>query len=368
MKKRIFGIVALLIWFLVALPARTESKSDAVDVLLDHTGALMDVQEQINTCLSICCGDVSAFFQKGSYASLVRARLTCCDSLEKLHGLEVPQLSLDTNALLSLMRMNVESITLEDKAMMLENALVEEAVKIRSLESYLYSSAIHLKDGRMIGVSLTDVMEKALSLNAAFDCLWMNDLLLPLAGDDRIMDFWTRAPERWPLTAGQRQPWIADAAMLTEKGMALLEEIEQTLDDISALSGMNSLYIQRYAQGSINPETELLPIDGIPAVYPLPDFWKSSESRRICAKDDDPAGNMLPEALIWQFSGITVDQFRAYVCLLTEHGLSEQPETTEDDGQKVVMRGEDRTLLLVWCNEGVMLAAYDPRELTLEPA
>jgi len=368
MRKRIFEIVALLMWLAFTIPVQAEPESDAIDALLGQLGALMDIQEEINMGLANCCNAANAFFQEGSYASLVRARLACGGTLEKLQGFEAPYLTLDSDVLLSLMRMNVETIGLEDKARALENALVEDASRMRSLEGYLYSGAIHLKDGRMIGASLTAGMEKSLSLDARFDCLWMNDLLLPLADDDRIMDFWARAPERWPLTAGQRQPWIADAAILTEKGMAVLEEIEQTLDDAYALSGMNSLYVQEYAQGGANPEAELLPIDGMPAAYPLPDFWESAEGREIYANEGDPAGNELPEALIWRFSGVAADQFRAYVRLLSDRGLSGQPEAAEDGGWKAAMRGEDRTLLLIWREEGVMLAAYDPRALTLELA
>ncbi len=366
MKKLLCFAAALLLLIAAVLPVRAEQTKDTVDRLLDQLAMYFDLQEQIHGSLQLCYQKVDAFWQQEDYASLVRARLACSEASRKLRDQEPPELTLDSAFLLSLMQLKADPSGLEDKALDIQNTLQSGINRLFLLEGFLHSIAIHLKDGRKTGKELIDSMAESLSLEASFDCYWLNDLLLPLADDPRIIGFWNNLPARWPLTAQYRHEWIDTSALLAEKGMEILEGMEITLDKISAAFGMNEYFIQRYAQDSEAVKADFQWITGMPPAIPLPDFWYQSKNRSLHANSDDTGGDGLPDSLIWRIPDVSSEQFLAYVSQLSDLGLEGELTGTEQDGWKITFTGNENSRFVMHRTNGTVLIAYFPNELTME--
>ena len=366
MKKAICLAVTLVMLAAAAIPARAEKGENAVDRMLDQVAVFFDAQEQIGTRLRASYQKAGAFFERGDYASLTQARLACSEALENLRGFELPRLALSEAEMLSLMQLNVEAIGLEDKESELQSTLQTAMDRLAALEGFLYSASIHAANGRKTGTWLAGSMEGALSQESSFSCLWLNDLLLPLAGDDRISAFWNSLPARWPMIAEQRQEWISDPALLMDRGVAVLEEMEKTLDEISAAYGRNDFDLQRYAQDSKAFAEDFMQVTGMPETVPLPDFWYASGGRSLHAGSDDPGGEELPGTLIWHIPDVFSDRFLAYADQLAEAGFEKTVTGSAQEGWKATMTAGGKVLLMVWQTNGDVMIAYDPKGLTLE--
>ena len=167
MKKLLCLASALLLLIAAVLPARAEQTEDAVDHLLNRLGAYFDFREQTHSLLQTCYQKADVFCQREDYASLVRARLACSEASQKIRDQEPPEMSLDAALLLSLMQRKVDPSGLEDKAREIQDTLQSDTNRLFLLESFLYSSAIYLKDGRKTGKKLIDSMAEMLSLEAS---------------------------------------------------------------------------------------------------------------------------------------------------------------------------------------------------------
>ena len=366
MKKLLCVVAVLLLLITVVLPAHAEQAEDAVDHVLNQLAAYFDVREQIHSLLYDCYQKVGAFYQRQDYASLVRARLACSEASEKLREEEPPEMTLDAAVLLSLMQSGVDTSGLEDKAREIKDTLQSVTKRLNLLESFLHSSAIYLKDGRKTEKKLIDSMMERLSLEAKYDCYWLNDLLFPLGDDLRIADFWNSIPARWPLTAQYREGWITASALLTEKGAAILENMEKALDEISTAFGMNAYAIQRYTQNSEAVEADFQWIAEMPAAIPLPDFWYSSENRSLHANSDDTGGEGLPDTLIWRIPNVSAEQFLTYVDQLSEIGFEGVLTGSEQDGWKNTLTVNGKLCIIMYRTDGTVMLAYHPNQLTLE--
>ena len=366
MKKILCLAFALLLMIAASLPARAEQTEDAVDRLLDQLAMYFDLREQIHGILKACYQQVGAFYQREDYAPLVRARLACSEASQKIRDQEPPEMSLDAAFLLSLMQRKVNPNGLEDKARGIQDTLQSEIKNLFRLENHLYSSAIFFKDGRKTGKKLIDSMAEKLSLEARYDCYWLNDLLLPLADDPRIVGFWNSMPARWPLTAQYRQEWIDTSALLAEKGMAILEDKEKTLDEISVAFGTNAFYIQRYTQDGETVEADFQWISGMPPAIPLPEFWYQSENRSLHANSDDTGGEGLPDSLIWIIPDVSSEQFLSYISQLSEIGLEGELTDSGQDSWKIALTIDGISRIVMHRTNGNILIAYYPNQLTME--
>lgn len=364
--KKLLCFVAVLLLTAAALPACAEQAEDAVDRLLNQLAAYFDAREQIYSLLYGCYQKVGAFYEREDYASLVRARLACSETSEKLREEEPPEMSLDAAVLLSLMQSGVDTSGLEDKVREMQDTLQSAAKRLNLLEGFLHSGAIFLKDGRKTGNRLIDSMAEGLSLEAEYDCCWLNDLLLPLGDDPRIADFWNRMPLRWPLIAQYREAWITASAQVTEKGAKILEDMEKALDEISTAFGMNAYSIQRYNQNSEAVEADFQWIAGMPPAIPLPDFWYSSENRSLHPNSGDTGGEGLPDTLIWRIPDISVEQFLTYVHQLSEIGFEGVLTGAAQDGWKNTLTVNGNICIIMYRTDSTVMIAYHPNQLTLE--
>ena len=258
-------------------------------------------------------------------------------------------MTLDTVVLLSLIQSGVDTSGLEDKAREMRDTLQSAANRLYLLEGFLHSSAIFLKDGRKTGKKLMDGMTEWLSLEAMYDCYWVNDLLLPLGDYLRIADF-----------------WITNSALLTEKGVAIQENMEKALDEISTAFGMSAYSIQRYTQDNEALTADFQWIAGMPAAIPLPDFWYSSENRSLHANSDDTGGERLPDTLIWRLPNISAEQFLTYVNQLSAIGFEGELTGSEGEGWKKTLNANGNMCIILYRPDGTVMIAYHPSQLTLE--
>lgn len=361
--KKICCLIAALLLLCAAASASAGETEDAVAILLDRLSACFDTQEQINVLMTDGCQKAGVFFERADYASLVRARLACSENAEALRGLGLPQLLPDEKTLLLLMQRQVETVGLEDKAQDMSFALQDGLRRLEFMESFLHSAAVYVPDGLAAGKKLTDGMLKTGALRAAYDCCWLNDLLLPLGNDPQITAFWEQLPLRWPLTAQYRLPWTSDPAALADQGAAILTEMEAALDEMAALDGMSAGILRQYAQNPAAAGRQLP--HGMPPALPLPDFWQASTARSLHA-GSGANGAALPDTLIWRFENVSSEQFLSYAAQLSRAGLAGEATGSDQDGWKASLNAAGKALLLIWRPGGVAMVAYNPNELTLE--
>ena len=365
MKRVLSFFLALML--LQAVPeVRAEEPEAAAGALLSCLSELLDVREKRDTCLQNCYRQVDGFLQRRDYPSLVRARLACSEYRQALEETEAPAVSLAESELLELMRLNVETAGLEDLASDLKSRLKDDAERLFRLEEFLYSSAVSLKDGLEAGRRLLDTMADMLSLETAFDCLRVNDLLLPLAGDARVSGFLDGFAGRWPAAAESREEWIGDPAVLADRAAAVLEEMEKQLDGISEAFGWNEYVIRRYTRDPEAVEADFRPVAGMPAWIPLPSFWPESAGRSLHAGAGDTGGETLPDRLILRIPDISSEQFLAYIGRLSELGMEGKPEGSDGEGWKAALEMAGKALLAVLRANGDFMMAWDPADFSAE--
>ena len=364
--KTVLSLFLALMLLQASPAARAEEAQGAAGALLSRLSELLDVREKRDTCLQNCYRQVDAFLRRGDYASLVRARLACSESREALEETEAPPVSLKEGELLELMRLNVETAGLEDMASGLKNRMKDDAERLLRLENFLYSSAVSLKDGLAAGRRLLDTMAGMLSLETAFDCLQVNDLLLPLAGDAGVSGFLEGFAARWPAAAESREEWISDPAALADRAAALLEGMEKQLDSISEAFGRNEYMVRRYTRDPEALEADFRPVAGMPARIPLPSFWLASSGRSLHAGSGDAGGETLPDRLVLRIPGVSPEQFLAYTARLSELGLEGEPAGDAREGWKAAFVMEGKPLLAVLQANGDFLMAWNPGNFSAE--
>lgn len=365
MKNRCCLFLALLLLVAAMTPIRAEEQEDAVSVLLNRLSLQLDAREQRSACLRACHRRVDTFLQKGDYTSLVRARLACSAAREELGSLAAPEISLDEAERLSLMQMNVETAGLEDMASELKTLLQTDAERLLQLESFLFSNAVSLQGGLDSGRRILDGMTGMLTLEDAYDSLRVYALLLPLADRYPVAEFWEGFARRWPEITEQREEWIGDLAVLTEKATTVLEEMKKGLNELSTACGINADTLQQSTQAE-KGTGDFAPVAGMPDAFPLPDFWSDTAGRSLHANAEDEGGDELPVTLIWSIPDVSADQFLDYVGQLSEDDMEAELAGSDQEGWKATMILDDRMFQMVLRRDGNLLITYDPQALSLE--
>lgn len=352
----------LFVWLtalLLAIGACAEASIAPEEALLEQVGALMDVQEQIDAQRDALYRAVEDYLSQGDYPSLVRARLACSDARVALVGLSAPEVTLEDDALKSLIDMGVETVLVEDKAREIRQTLSSEPADVNMLEAFLYRGVLwedELEDCGKWAALLRD----DLALQCEFDCLCLNALLAPLKDSPAVARFWEDMPERWPLT-GRYAAWIDDEAALNERGAQVLDAMAELHSEASRYVGLGTHHVD---QNAGSEPTHAVP--GMPACVPLPDFWDGAEERALHASDA-LGENGLPETLIWRIAGVSEAAFLQYVSDLEAVGFARyRPPEERSDGWKAYLVWSDAPVILTWSADGVMLIACDPADLSFE--
>ena len=358
MIKRLLCVMAAML--LAAMSARAETPVAAGEALLEQVGALMDVQEQINAQRDALYQSVGDCLAQGDYPSLVRARLACSDARLGLASLTVPELTLDDDTLLGLIRMGVETVLVEDKQRAMRQTLSSGPADVNMLETFLYRGVFWEDELEDCG-NWTALLRDELALQCEFDRLCLNALLAPLKDAPAVARFWEDLPERWPLT-GNSAEWIDDEATLNARGAEVLDALAELHSEASRYAGMGAHHVDENADSE---PTHAVP--GMPPSLPLPDFWDGAEYKALYASEES-GENGLPETLIWHIAGVPEAAFLQYVSDLTAIGFAQYkpPEGSAADGWKVYLVWADAPVILTWSADGAVLIACDPAELSFE--
>ena len=357
MIKRLLCVMAVL---LLVMRACAETSAAPEEALLQQVAALMDLQEQIDAQRDALYQSVDDFLAQGDYPSLVRARLACSDARIGLAGLTAPELTLDDDTLLSLIRMGVETVLVEDKEREIRQTLSSDAADVNMLETFLYRGVFwedELEDyGRWVAL-----LRENLTLQCKFDCLCLNSLLTPLKDVPAVANFWEDLPEKWPLTGSQAE-WIDDEDTLNARGAEVLDAMAEQHSAASRYAGLGAHHVEENADSE---PTHAVP--GMPASLPLPDFWDGAEYRALYASDASGESG-LPETLIWHIAGVSEAAFLQYVSDLTAIGFAQYkpPEGSAADGWRAYLVWMDAPVILTWGVDGAVLIACDPAALSFE--
>lgn len=356
MIKRWFCALAAL---LLVMSACAEASVAPEEALLDQVGALMDVQERIDAQRDALYRAMDDFLAQGDYPSLVRARLACSNARVALAGLTAPEVTLDDDALLSLIGMGVEIVLVEDKARELRHIFDSDWTDVRMLETFLYRGVFwedELEDcGNWVALLRDD-----LALQCEFDCLCLNALLTPLKDAPAVAEFWDALPVRWSLT-GQYAAWIDDESTLNARGAEVLDALAELHSQASCYVGLGTHHVDQNNGASA---THAVP--GMPVCVPLPDFWKDAEEKMLVASNEQGEGG-LPETLIWRMAGVSEEAFSQYVSDMEALGFAQyKPPEENSGGLKAYLVWLDATVILTRSADGVVLIAYDPASLSFE--
>lgn len=368
MKKILcVGIAAFLV---MAMCAPVMAEEDAVDALLAQLSAILDAREQIYEAQDGVYDAVAVFCEQNDYPSLLNARIVCDEASRTLADIPLPELTLSEETIFELMQMGVETDAIEAELWNMTASAEGENAGVM-YEAFLYADVYQLSQVKTLAGSLAN-SEQLLALNAQYDCNLINYLLIPVAEDPAVMEFWNGAAARWPLIGSAQGAWESDQSLLVERTAALLEAYAEAVNEASRLLGQNEYAFDRFAANLSQADMEALIADtnvisGMPVMLPSPSDWLEPETTALYPSYGEERTSGMPSMLIMRSPDVDLSAFNAYVDELTSIGASPyETEGSDADGWQVALAAADQVLLLQWHPDRTVLVGYDPQALSLE--
>ena len=365
MKRMLCICLALL---LIACPALAEA-GDSVGALIDQMDACLAICEQCYLPCMAAYQWMEDFHARQDYASLVNLRIASDRAQLDICFLEEPELNLTDGQLMDLMGMGVETDALEAWIRMTGGYIQGSFMNMVNLETVTDSMLI--SGSGMDGIyASTQAMRACMDLEMQYVCTLLNYLLLPVADDPRVQQFWDSIPQRYPTLGRYWADWEPDEAVLMERLMQCDADYTQLISQSSSLTGEDNYRtdqkVMDVLQGNQDVlRADVLRIDGMPTLLPLPLDWLDPLDSFILTTSE-PDGT-LPDTITLCQVDVSMEAFTGYVQQLTDFGATLlSVEGSDAEGWMYVLGYDDQRLMLIRKSDGAASVTYDPEFIALE--
>ena len=365
MKRMLCICLALL---LIACPALAEA-GDSVGALIDQMDACLAICEQCYLPCMAAYQWMEDFHARQDYASLVNLRIASDRAQLDICFLEEPELNLTDGQLMDLMGMGVETDALEAWIRMTGGYIQGSFMNMVNLETVTDSMLI--SGSGMDGIyASTQAMRACMDLEMQYVCTLLNYLLLPVADDPRVQQFWDSIPQRYPTLGSVWMDWETDGAVLEERAVLAMHDYANLSGQAAGLVGADRYSADQTIASMGQQDLEalradVLRVDGMPAMLPLPVDWLDPVDSVILA-DGESAG-ALPDAITIRQSDVPMEAFTGYVQQLTDAGaVLCETAGSDAEGWTYVLRCDDQQLVLRRESDGTASVTYDPEFISLE--
>ena len=366
--KQMLGILLALVLLCSACPVSTES-AGAIDALLEQLSAYLAVSDQAYSIYIDTCQQILDFCKQRDYSTLVSARLACNQAQEVLNALSAPALTLSDEALLELMKMDVETDALETELQRFAIFVPSMPGTMSLYEDMLYSSLLNSSEVDILAQHVT-MKQQCAELMMAYLCALVNDILLPVADQPQVAAFWAAIPERYSKLGSCQAPWETDPDALNDRYMRIDQEYATQTSLESELVGRYAYAIEQYNRSVVQDDTETLNrmaivIDGMPTMLPLPDNWLDPKNFTAYAYKESPEG--LPKTITLWTPNVSLSLFDEYAQTLLNVGASlYKLEGSDEEGWKYVLIYDRQVLMMQWDPLECASITYEPAFLSLE--
>ena len=365
MKKLLCICMTLL---LIACPALAEA-GDSVDALIGQLDGHLALNEQIFSIRADVYLGVEAFYGNRDYASLVNLRLVSDQAQRTTGELIAPELALTDGQFMDLMGMGVETDALEVEMQGMSQSIDGAYLEACKIESTIDGAL--LSEGQLERMhAYAQVDRQCMDLEMQYVCTLVNYLLLPVADDPRVQQFWDSIPQRYPTLGSVWMDWETDGAVLEERAVLAMQDYANLSGQAAGLVGADRYSADQTIASMGQQDLEalradVLRVDGMPAMLPLPVDWLDPVDSVILA-DGESAG-ALPDAITIRQSDVPMEAFTGYVQQLTDAGaVLCETAGSDAEGWTYVLRCDDQQLVLRRESDGTASVTYDPEFISLE--
>lgn len=363
----------LCLWMILALltgacTAMAEP-ADTVDRLLTQLDTYLSAAETLFTLRTDVTECVLDFYSQQSYASLISARTVSDQACRQIAVLSAPELSLSDDELLALIAMGVETDAIELGLQSLVSYLSETSHSMDRCKLLLSSSLLQ-RDQLETLAQWAALDQQITELCIRYECAMLNGILLPLADQERVHEFWKTLSQRYPTIAEKQDEWEADDTVLYARIAQLLDEYGKAISRASEIVGQDSFSVDQFAErlqsGGLDAlKAGAVVLEDMPFMAPLPTDWLSLATAH-CMPSDEMNG-ALPEVLTLWDTDVTLEAFNDYIRLLSDYGAElYRQEGSDEAGWSYALVIEDHALMLDWSPSGLAMVGYNPAYLSLE--
>ena len=302
---------------------------------------------------------VEAFLENEDWESLEEARRACAATLQDLNGMEERAGSLEDLSEEDYDILYDRGIDISYQSMILAScrAYVQETGTLlrrayqAGLESYLaYSGAEREEMKDMLVIS----REKS-RMQARYDCLTTNYLLLSLGEDEVTRDFWDAMSEKFSSLCKDKDEWIgsetdllSDSQKLEDEMLELTSGVYRILASRKAAMDEAEEFADAKDGAFFLEQYEGLP--GSPALLPAPDWYKPFQAEFFYIQ------KMEGSCAAVRVEDVTREEVSRYVEGVTKYALQTEENPEEgtwqiDMGDYQVLFSQEDTAVTV-CFEG----------------